>query len=55
VFDGQKLFRERAASQLAQVGQMTQERLTLLFEVWIVGGGFFYIVVIILQYPVQKQ
>src|SRR5258708_922896 len=55
MFDGEELFGERAASQLSQIGQLSQEALPLLFEVGIDRGGRFHIVVYILQYYSQKQ
>src|SRR5712672_2455128 len=53
--DGEELLGERSPAQFSQVGELSQEALTLLFEVRIGRGGRFHIVVYILQYYRQKQ
>ena len=55
VFDGQELLDKGAATQLAQIGQLAQQALTLVFEVRVTGRSGFHIVVHILQYKGQKQ
>ena len=55
VFDAQELISEGAAPQFPQVCQLPQERLALLFKVWVISGRLFHIVVTILQYNGQKQ
>jgi hypothetical protein len=55
VLDAQELFGEGASAQLAQIGQLFQEGLASVFQVWVIGRGRFHIVVIILQYSGQKQ
>src|SRR5690242_7194940 len=55
MLDGQKLFGERTTAQLAQVGQLAQKPLSLVFEVGVIGGDLFHIVVCILQLTREKQ
>ena len=48
-FDQQKLLGERSAPELRQSCKLPEQRLALVFQVWIIGVGLFYIVVSILQ------
>ena len=56
MLDGQELFGQGAAPQFAQVGELAQEGLALLFQVGVVGERWFsYCSHILLQYMRQKQ
>jgi hypothetical protein len=55
VLDRQELFGEGTSAQLAQVGQLLQQGLALVFQVRVSGRSCFHIIVFILQYSGQKQ
>src|SRR3974390_2643078 len=55
MLDCQKLLGQRTTAQLAQLGELAQKPLSLLFEVWVIGRVLFHVVVYVLQYEGQKQ
>ena len=55
MLDGQKLFGKRTTTQLAQVGELAQKPLSLLFEVGVIGRDLFHIVVSILQLRMKNK
>lgn len=48
-FDQQKLLGERSAPELRQSRKLPEQRLALVFQLWIIRIGLFHIVVLILH------
>jgi hypothetical protein len=51
----EELFRERAAPQLLQAGELLEELLALVLEMGVIGQRLFHIVVLLLQYTGENQ